>query len=252
MVRIVLAEIRCQTFLSLANAQGSLLHRSRKNTPLERSTPTRWKVWPAGRSSPFDRGAARIRPMGRVLIRFSTNFSKRCRTLLESFEPNRTCCGRWKRSSSSSRRSGKVCVHGNREYNTGWHTALDLSNLLTVSEAITRAAIERKESRGGHFREDYQDKDKTFGELNIIVRRGPGGEMQVVREKIPPMPAELKQIIRGATTMTSATFSVWRGSAGEGQVLQVHDRNFRRHGRARRYSQDSGRAGERSCCSLEL
>jgi succinate dehydrogenase / fumarate reductase flavoprotein subunit len=92
-------------------------------------------------------------------------------------------------------RSGKVCVHGNREYNTGWHTALDLSNLLTISEAITRAAIERKESRGGHFREDYQAKDKTFGELNIIIRRGPGGEMQVVREKIPPMPAELKQII---------------------------------------------------------
>ena len=76
---------------------------------------------------------------------------------------------------SFKQRSGKVCVHGNREYNTGWHTALDLSNLLTISEAITRAAIERKESRGGHFREDYQAKDKTFGELNIVVRRGPGG-----------------------------------------------------------------------------
>jgi len=43
-------------------------------------------------------------------------------------------------------------VAGNREYNPGWHTALDLANLLTVSEAVTRAAIERKESRGGHFR----------------------------------------------------------------------------------------------------
>ena len=90
----------------------------------------------------------------------------------------------------------KVGVHGNREYNAGWHTALDLANLLTVAEAITRAAIERKESRGGHFREDYQGKDKTFGELNIIVRRGSGGEMQVVREKIPPLPAELEQIIK--------------------------------------------------------
>jgi succinate dehydrogenase flavoprotein subunit len=92
-------------------------------------------------------------------------------------------------------RARNVGVHGNREYNAGWHTALDLANLLTISEAITRAAIERKESRGGHFREDYQGKDKTFGELNIILRRGSGGEMQVVREKIPPLPAELKQII---------------------------------------------------------
>jgi succinate dehydrogenase / fumarate reductase flavoprotein subunit len=92
-------------------------------------------------------------------------------------------------------RAKKVAVDGNREYNNGWHTALDLSNLLTVSEAITRAAIERKESRGGHFREDYPEKVKTFGELNIMVRRGPGGEMQVVRERIPEMPAELKQVI---------------------------------------------------------
>ena len=94
------------------------------------------------------------------------------------------------------KRARKVGVHGNREYNAGWHTALDLANLLTVAEAITRAAIERKESRGGHFREDYQGKDKTFGELNNIVRRGSGGEMQVVREKIPPLPAELEQIIK--------------------------------------------------------
>jgi len=96
---------------------------------------------------------------------------------------------------SLTQRAKKAGVQGNREYNSGWHTALDLANLLTVSEAITRAAIERKESRGGHFREDFQGKDKAFGELNIIVRRGPGGEMQIVRERIPPMPAELKQII---------------------------------------------------------
>jgi succinate dehydrogenase / fumarate reductase, flavoprotein subunit len=93
------------------------------------------------------------------------------------------------------RRAESVGVHGNREYNAGWHTALDLANLLTVSEAITRSAIERKESRGGHFREDYPNKEKSFGEFNIIVRRGQGGEMKVVRERIPPLPAELKQII---------------------------------------------------------
>ena len=93
------------------------------------------------------------------------------------------------------RRARTVAVHGNREYNGGWHTALDLPNLLTVSEAITRSALERRESRGGHFREDYPNKEKLFGEFNIIVRRGAGGEMKVVRENIPPLPAELKQII---------------------------------------------------------
>jgi len=92
-------------------------------------------------------------------------------------------------------RSRRVAVDGNREYNNGWHTALDLANLLTVSEAIARAAIERKESRGGHFREDYPERTKTFGEVNIIVRRSPDGGTQVLREKIPEMPAELKQII---------------------------------------------------------
>ena len=93
------------------------------------------------------------------------------------------------------KRARAVAVQGNREYNSGWHTALDLPNLLTVSEAITRSALERRESRGGHFREDYPNKDKAFGEFNIIVRRGPGGEMKVVRENLPPLPAELKQII---------------------------------------------------------
>ena len=52
-------------------------------------------------------------------------------------------------------RAARVGVTGHREYHAGWHTALDLRNLLTVSEAIARSAIERKESRGGHFREDY-------------------------------------------------------------------------------------------------
>jgi succinate dehydrogenase / fumarate reductase flavoprotein subunit len=92
-------------------------------------------------------------------------------------------------------RMRRAAVDGNREYNAGWHTALDLANLLVVSEAIARSAIERKESRGGHFRDDYPQKDKNFGQFNIIVRRGPRGEMQVVRERIPEMPAELKQII---------------------------------------------------------
>jgi succinate dehydrogenase / fumarate reductase flavoprotein subunit len=92
-------------------------------------------------------------------------------------------------------RARVVGVTGNREYNPGWHTSLDLESLLTVSEAITRAGIERKESRGAQFREDYPDKDEAFGKINIIIQKGADGEMQVTRRTIPEMPAELKQII---------------------------------------------------------
>ncbi len=92
-------------------------------------------------------------------------------------------------------RAGKVGVGGHREYNPGWHAALDLHNLLTVSEAITRSAIERKESRGGHFREDYPDKDAAFGTFNIVVRKSRDGAMDVSRAPIPEMPSELKAII---------------------------------------------------------
>ena len=92
-------------------------------------------------------------------------------------------------------RAQRVGVVGNREYNPGWHTALDLDNLLTISEAIGRAAIERKESRGGHFRDDYPDKDNTYAAFNIVIRRGADGSMQLERRPIPPMPDELKAII---------------------------------------------------------
>jgi succinate dehydrogenase / fumarate reductase flavoprotein subunit len=88
-----------------------------------------------------------------------------------------------------------VTVPGNREYNPGWHTALDLRNLLSVAEAITRAALERRESRGGHFRDDYPDKDPEFAKFNILLRKGGDGSMQASREPIPPLPAELAQII---------------------------------------------------------
>jgi succinate dehydrogenase / fumarate reductase, flavoprotein subunit len=94
-------------------------------------------------------------------------------------------------------RERRAGVPGNREYNPGWHTALDLHSLLTVSEAVTRAALVRKESRGAQFRDDYPQKDTTtFGKVNTIASRGPDGTMQVRLEPIPPMPEELKEIIR--------------------------------------------------------
>ena len=92
-------------------------------------------------------------------------------------------------------RASRVAVTGNREYNPGWHTALDLSNLLTVSEAVTRSAIERKESRGAQFRDDYPEKDAEFGKINVMVKKAADGTMKVSRESIPEMRAELKQVI---------------------------------------------------------
>jgi len=94
-----------------------------------------------------------------------------------------------------SSRVERISVDGNREYNAGWHTALDLYHLLTVSEIVTRAALERKESRGAHFRDDFPEKDKRFGGFNIVVRKGADGAMQFSHEPIPPMRQELQQII---------------------------------------------------------
>jgi succinate dehydrogenase / fumarate reductase flavoprotein subunit len=93
------------------------------------------------------------------------------------------------------KRAESAAVNGNREYNPGWHTALDLKNLLTVSEAITRAALERKESRGAQFRDDYPDKNDQFSKVNTIVSKAADGSMQVRLEPLPEMPDYLKQVI---------------------------------------------------------
>jgi succinate dehydrogenase / fumarate reductase flavoprotein subunit len=92
-------------------------------------------------------------------------------------------------------RARRVRVVGNREYNPGWHTALDLHSLLTVSEAITRAGIERKESRGAQFRDDYPTKNEALGKVHIIIRKAADGRMEVSQRPIPPLPPELQQII---------------------------------------------------------
>jgi succinate dehydrogenase / fumarate reductase flavoprotein subunit len=92
-------------------------------------------------------------------------------------------------------RADTAGADGHREYHTGWHTCLDLRNLLVVSEAITRSAIERRESRGGHFRDDYPDRDPAFATFNVAVARDGDGRMRVSRVPIPDMPAELRNII---------------------------------------------------------
>jgi succinate dehydrogenase / fumarate reductase flavoprotein subunit len=92
-------------------------------------------------------------------------------------------------------RAANVFAPGNVDFNPGWHTALDLRNLLTVSEAITISAIARKESRGGQFRDDYPNKDPEFAKFNHTLKKAADGSMQIAREPLPEMPAELKQVI---------------------------------------------------------
>jgi succinate dehydrogenase / fumarate reductase flavoprotein subunit len=92
-------------------------------------------------------------------------------------------------------RAGRAGVNGHREFNPGWHTALDLKSLLTVSEAITRAAIERKESRGAQFRDDCPDKEEKFAKVNTMISKGSDGSMQIRLEPLPEIPDYLKQVI---------------------------------------------------------
>ena len=91
-------------------------------------------------------------------------------------------------------RSRNLRVEGNRHYNPGWHLALDLHSLLTFAEAATVAAIERKESRGGHTRDDYPNTDAKFAKVNIVLRRR-NGALSITQEALPEMPDELKILL---------------------------------------------------------
>jgi succinate dehydrogenase / fumarate reductase flavoprotein subunit len=91
-------------------------------------------------------------------------------------------------------RASKVTVEGNRQYNPGWHLALDLHNMLAVSKACALSAIERKESRGGHTRADYPKADAKFAKINIVIRKK-NGDLALSQEPLPEMPDELKKIV---------------------------------------------------------
>jgi len=92
-------------------------------------------------------------------------------------------------------RAAKAGITGNIEYNTGWHTALDLENMLSISEMIAIAALERKESRGGHFRDDYPEKDAEWGKYNLKIARGADGRPKVERVPVCPLTDEMKKCI---------------------------------------------------------
>ena len=92
-------------------------------------------------------------------------------------------------------RLGRVRVGGGRDFNPAWHLALDLYSMLSVSEAVTLGALERRESRGGHTRDDYPFADDRFGQVNVVIRRK-GGAFSVAQEPLPAMPDELKELLK--------------------------------------------------------
>tara|TARA_B100000029_G_scaffold185670_1_gene183117 strand:- start:43967 stop:45760 length:1794 start_codon:yes stop_codon:yes gene_type:complete len=90
-------------------------------------------------------------------------------------------------------RYNSVGIEGNIQYNPGWHMALDLEHMLTVAEAVTRAALERKESRGGHTRDDFPETSAEFGRVNVVVKLNESG-VQVSQDQLPAMPEELQML----------------------------------------------------------
>jgi len=93
-------------------------------------------------------------------------------------------------------RVARLKVIGHRQYNPGWHLALDLRSMLAVSEATALAALERRESRGGHTRDDYPDPDPEFGKANVVVRQR-GDEIAITQEPLLAMPDDLKKLMEG-------------------------------------------------------
>ncbi|MGE5827829.1 MAG: FAD-binding protein, partial [Micromonosporaceae bacterium] len=95
-----------------------------------------------------------------------------------------------KRLADLKGRAATVSVGGGRRYNPGWHLALDLRNMLVVSECTARAALERDESRGGHTREDFPAMDPIWRQVNLVCSLREG-EVRLTRQPIPAMRPEL-------------------------------------------------------------
>jgi succinate dehydrogenase / fumarate reductase flavoprotein subunit len=93
-------------------------------------------------------------------------------------------------------RAATVKCGGNIQFNPGWHLALDLKNMLDVSEAVVRAALERQESRGAHTREDFPNADPKWGKLNLVVRQT-AAQIEVRHEPLAELPPELSAVIKG-------------------------------------------------------
>jgi succinate dehydrogenase / fumarate reductase, flavoprotein subunit len=94
-------------------------------------------------------------------------------------------------------RAKSLAVEGHRQYNPGWHLAIDLTNMLIVSECIAKAALERTESRGGHTRDDFPGPDDSWGQVNLVLTLAGGdfsAPVDLAHQPLPVMPDELKEL----------------------------------------------------------
>jgi succinate dehydrogenase / fumarate reductase flavoprotein subunit len=173
-----LGRIRCPTCSSSASARASTRHSCRSNRRRVQAGP------PSGGGDALAPSSVQSPEAPAIQHELQDMMQELVGIVRVEEEMQRALAGVAKLTA----RAKQVGVRGNREYNPGWHTALDLRHLLIVSEAITRAAIERKESRGGHFRDDYPDKDAAYATFNIVVRRGADGTMQLERRPIRQCP----------------------------------------------------------------
>ncbi len=146
-----------------------------------------------------------------------------------------------------------VVVHGNREYNPGWHTALDLRNLLTVSEAVALSAIARKESRGAHFRDDYPNKSEEAAKFNHVIKLQPDGSMQLTQRASAAYDGRNEADYRGdEVNEFDGDVSYLARRPRIRRLQRLHHADLGRHGGARRGPPDSGGAGGRLSRALEL
>jgi succinate dehydrogenase / fumarate reductase flavoprotein subunit len=95
-------------------------------------------------------------------------------------------------------RAKRLSVSGGRAYNPGWNLATDIPSMLSVSSLVARGALERRESRGGHTRDDYPKPDPDLGKVNLVQRRDDTGRLTLTPEPLPEMPAELQELFEEA------------------------------------------------------
>jgi succinate dehydrogenase / fumarate reductase flavoprotein subunit len=139
---------------------------------------------------PFDRGASGENPFA-IQYELQTTMQNLVGIVRIQEEMEKAV----KEIAALKQRAAKVGAFGNREYNGGWHAGLDLGNLLTMAEVVAIAGAERKESRGGHFRDDYPNKDPKWAGLNIRIDKAADGGVKVTHVPVAEMPPELKQVI---------------------------------------------------------
>jgi succinate dehydrogenase / fumarate reductase flavoprotein subunit len=113
-------------------------------------------------------------------------------------------------------RIGTVAATGGRKYNPGWHLALDLRNMIIVSESTARAALLREESRGGHTREDFPEMDPQWRQVNLVCALG-GDDVSITEQPVPTMRDDLLllfDIKEMAKYMTDEELAVFRSGKG--------------------------------------